>query len=283
MAGLIEPGSFIQAGGLDHERIVAVPVAHRIAVKSGVGVAARVHFLGKFSSVHPDFAPNTLLLVIDDDAARRRAEQRAATAADGVRQKIARKPERITDDEWVIRGREIVVAGREAIRQVGKPRLEQRLAGGRHGGHGLRLVILRSDPSSRKILLGSGPRRIGHLRNSVGDVTIWQLPPSGPRSLGSLGHRDRRKHQYNQHSSHCFGDRISHFTPSLSSLSRASYTSPVLDATNLLSGCLGAELAPDGTIRGDASPSICIREYSVHTNIRHWVGYSQVESKSGPP
>src|SRR5437867_12435381 len=115
-------------------------------------------------------------------------------------QKIARKPERITGDKGVVRGRQLIELS--AVWQVGMIRLEHCLTRGRHGRH-IELVILRSHPSSREILLGSRSGGIRHLWNSLGDET-WRHGAPG----STLSQRSRRKCQYSQESNDCFDDRI---------------------------------------------------------------------------
>src|SRR6266849_1679195 len=74
-----------------------------MAVISGLGRTPHVHGFWKCSSVHPDFTPRPLLLVRDEDPVRRGSEQHPSTAADGMREKIPREPQRITRDERVVR------------------------------------------------------------------------------------------------------------------------------------------------------------------------------------
>ena len=109
MSDFIEPGSFINARGIDDESVVPLPVAYRVSVIPGLGRPYRVHFPGKFSCVHPDFTPHPLLLISDNDAVGRRPEQRASPAADRMGQKVTRKSERITGNKGVVRGRELIL------------------------------------------------------------------------------------------------------------------------------------------------------------------------------
>src|SRR3984893_2330415 len=92
MAVLIEPGSFVEACAIDHEGVVAIPVAGRISVITGIGRAFDVYVFGKLPAVHPDFTPYALLLKHDEHAVLPRLEEHSPSAAYRVVQKIARKP-----------------------------------------------------------------------------------------------------------------------------------------------------------------------------------------------
>src|SRR6266478_3469702 len=175
MSKVIEPGSFIKARGINDECVVVLPVAYRESVIPGVRRSFHVHLLGKFSSVHPDFTPHPLLLIINQDAVRRRAEQRASAHADGVSLKVARKPDGITVNKGIVRGRKLFPR-LDLGHQVGVPLFEYRLACGRHRGYRTEREVLRSHPGSGEVTLWSRSRWIRHLRNSVGDETRRQRP-----------------------------------------------------------------------------------------------------------
>src|SRR5437763_181988 len=129
MSHFIEPRSFIEARRVDDESGVILPMAYRESVISGVRRSFRVHFLWKFSSVHPDFTPDSLLLIFNEDTIRSRPEQDASAHADCMGQNVPGKPEGVTGDKWIVRGRKTSLE-LGAVRQVGMPLFEYRFARG---------------------------------------------------------------------------------------------------------------------------------------------------------
>src|SRR5260370_30620764 len=61
VAGIVEPGSFVQSDGVYHERVVILPVTNGVSVPSGFWV------LGQFPAIGPDGAPHALIFIHDED------------------------------------------------------------------------------------------------------------------------------------------------------------------------------------------------------------------------
>ena len=155
-ARLIKPGSVVQARGIDHKRVVSVPMTHGISVKPGVGEAPGVYLRGEFSSVHPNIAPDPLLSIENDHAVRNRFEPHLPSGTHCLREKITRKPQRITD----------------LVRIVSAPRLGQRLwlillecasPAGVMGGTGSWMAFWGPTQAPVKSRLGAGPGGSGIL------------------------------------------------------------------------------------------------------------------------
>src|SRR5487761_653769 len=66
----VDPGAVVQAGRIDDQRVIPLPVADRVSVIPRIGRAflRAASVLGKLSSVHPDFAPSLLILIENNDA-----------------------------------------------------------------------------------------------------------------------------------------------------------------------------------------------------------------------
>ncbi len=59
---LVEPGSLVQSRRINDERVVPIPVAYGISVKSRIGIPFRVDVFGQFAPIHPHFPPHALVL-----------------------------------------------------------------------------------------------------------------------------------------------------------------------------------------------------------------------------
>src|SRR5216683_4864524 len=91
MASVIQPGAFIASHSIDDKSVVALPVSYRITVPPGVRRVGGppAHILGKFPTVRPDFAPDSVVLGHLDGFARHFGEHDSS----GHEQHVAREPE----------------------------------------------------------------------------------------------------------------------------------------------------------------------------------------------
>src|SRR5579863_7952963 len=104
MAGRIEPCPIIHADAIDHEGVVPVPMPHGIAIPSGRRTVFGVDALGKFSPIHPYFAPDSLILGKNDHPVRQLSEAHASCLVDD----IARKAQGIARHQWIVRVRKVI-------------------------------------------------------------------------------------------------------------------------------------------------------------------------------
>src|ERR1700722_4003612 len=137
MPDLVEPGSGIKSRGIDHECVVAIPVAYRIPIKSGIRCALCVDLLGKFPSVHPDLAPDPLLLEEHEHTVRHLLEPDSASAIHRMIPQVAGKTQRIASHIRAVSGAHSVgISSRSPERRNWLIELEDCLGRRRHSREG---------------------------------------------------------------------------------------------------------------------------------------------------